>query len=125
MTTKWAHGFYGIGKAKFDQLERDGLLVVFVKQRKLRLELHDALIQYLDKARAKMCCSRCGAVVKKKRLSRQNINLHHPDHEGHLGRVHALINNLATIKAIDEEIARCEPLCPSCHSRHHASAATR
>ena len=47
------------------------------------------------------------------------IHLHHPDNDGHLGNVWTLVKALSPIEEIDAEIARCEPLCNSCHKKHH------
>jgi hypothetical protein len=38
---------------------------------------------------------------------------------GHLGRVNNLIEALASIAKIEAEIARCVPLCKSCHAKEH------
>jgi len=111
--THWIPG-YGIEKSEFYRLERDGVLPAFLEQQKLRAALKIALKEYVHKVLAKMTCSRCGV-----ENGWQPLHLHHPDNDGHLGNVWSLVSALASIEKIKAEIARCEPLCASCHIKHH------
>jgi hypothetical protein len=79
---------------------------------KLRKELKAALTRYVAEVRLELTCSICEDPDER-------IVWHHPNGDGHLGRVSDLVSAVATIEEIDAEIARCVPLCGSCHAREH------
>ena len=85
---------------------------------KLRAALRKGLAEYVNDACAGLSCSICGA-EQFLRGNIPNIILHHPEQDGRLRNVHILSQALASTKEIDAEIARCEPLCNSCHTREH------
>jgi hypothetical protein len=68
--------------------------------------------QYMRELYERLRCAHCGGD--------RNVVLHHPELDGHLGRVGdipARASNL--IARLDAEVARCVPLCCSCHFREH------
>jgi Zn finger protein HypA/HybF involved in hydrogenase expression len=71
--------------------------------------------RHVREIRKRTVCAHCG---------KQPVHFHHPEVDGNnQNRVSALVAYGATTERIDEEIARCIPLCPSCHSKEHARLA--
>jgi hypothetical protein len=80
---------------------------VTISKRRYVRELYDRLV-----------CAHCGATKRSPRVKR--MVLHHPDNDGHLGRVNDIKPRDPDWKErIDAEVARCVPLCGSCHSKEH------
>lgn len=104
-----------LSRIEAERLERAGQLETFLEQRQFRVALRSALQKYVDRERDRLLCQHCGVPNS----WRSRVIWHHPDNDGHLGRVTDLVNALATIERIDAEIARCVPLCHSCHSKEH------
>ena len=104
-----------LAKTEVERLERADQLKTFLEQRHLRSGLRLALKKYVDRERERLLCQHCGAAHS----VREKIIWHHPDNDGHLGRVSGLVYACATIKQIDAEIGRCVPLCRSCHDKEH------
>ena len=103
----------------YNRMERTGQLPAFQEQQQLRVALRAALKKYVDVARDGVCCLHCGA-AQRRAYGHCNVIWHHPDNDGHLGRVSDLVRACATIAEIDTEIARCVPLCNSCHMKEHS-----
>lgn len=101
---------------KAERLKQAGQFEVNLEQRKLRAALKRALKKYVDHERSKLACAHCGKPQDKWLCA---VILHHPDNDGHKGRVGDLVNACAAVEQIDAEIARCVPLCGSCHSKEH------
>ena len=108
----------GYNKSQLERMRATGQLSVFWEQRKLRTELRAALTKYVDKIRDNISCKHCGAKQYRAR-GHCHVVWHHPDEDGHLGRVNNLILAFASIAEIDAEIDRCVPLCNSCHGKEH------
>ena len=90
---------------------------IVLKQQRLRLELRAALKEYVAVIRAQISCQICGA--EQGPYHPNYVIWHHPNGDGHLGRYSDLVLACATIEEIDAEIARCIPLCISCHIKVH------
>jgi hypothetical protein len=67
--------------------------------------------RYIQELKARLFCTHCRA---------PNAILHHPDCDGHLGRIGDIPADAPNLIArLDAEVARCVPLCRSCHSKEH------
>jgi hypothetical protein len=86
--------------------------------------------RYLRELYERLVCAHCGKnqwhgatwwMLRLKHPKRPyQIILHHPDGDGDLGRVGNIPASDPNWKArIDAEVARCMPLCWSCHGKEH------
>jgi hypothetical protein len=78
--------------------------------------------KYLRELYARLVCAHCGAPQSTcGRGDQPNVILHHPNGDGHLLRRAKDIpaDDLNWIACIDAEVARCVPLCRSCHGKEH------
>jgi hypothetical protein len=77
--------------------------------------------RYMRELYARLVCAHCG-IRYDVRLSQKvpNVILHHPNNDGHLGRVGDIPASTPNLIArIDAEVGRCVPLCRSCHGKEH------
>jgi hypothetical protein len=87
----------------------------------------DAMTGYLRELYERLVCAHCGKnqwhgatwwMTRPKRP--YQIMLHHPDGDGDLGRAWGIPAEDPNWKArIRAEVARCVPLCRSCHGKEH------
>lgn len=102
----------GMKKTKVQEMMAAGSLPAFLARR-VFIKL---LTAYVQRRRNESSCAHCGANGGPWHGA---IIWHHPDNDGHLGRVGDLVVAGATIEQIDVEIARCVPLCVPCHFKEH------
>jgi hypothetical protein len=75
--------------------------------------------RYLRELYEKLICQHCG---KPQSISNQQhqVILHHPNCDGDLGCVgNIYADDPNWMARIDAEVARCVPLCRSCHGKEH------
>jgi hypothetical protein len=70
--------------------------------------------------RIRMRCAHCGAKQRRKDSGmKYRVIWHHPNNDGHLGRIDDLVGAIAPVEQLMAEIERCVPLCRSCHTKEH------
>jgi hypothetical protein len=77
--------------------------------------------KYLRELYARLVCAHCGAPQSTcGRGDQPNVILHHPNGDGHLGRAKAIPDDDPNwLAVVEAEVARCVPLCRSCHQKEH------
>jgi hypothetical protein len=80
------------------------------------VNVHKINIAWITKYKESLCCTDCGMSFKDKSCC---CDFHHTDPNTKSFGVGSMIKHISDLKLIQDEIAKCIPLCANCHRLRH------